>query len=255
MSSTPCTVAKRPPTLVAGAVIALAAMLVALLPPTPFSASEAVPSDILAEDAQAPLCTYLYDFTGAANHAGSGFDDLYARDPFNDDRILPGELCAYAARGSEGAECIDLVPEGFRFRRSSTRLLPKKPFTIRWDDRIQGPKAFTACRDATRGQSRLNANAMWTDPSMMRERLAMAMLETTEQPGPQTRRIALHHNDVPAGLSTHVQRIDQNLARDLETRHRWWLPAQQHPPRSRPVPRLRGVRRLHRRRGRRSVPR
>jgi spore coat protein H len=205
----------RPHSLTAGAVTGLAALLLTSLPAAPAAASGVVPDEILAEDARAPVPTYLYDFTEDEGEPGAGFDALYERDPFSGDRILPGELCAFGPRDDVDAECLDLEPEGFRYRGSSTRLLPKKSFNIRWDDRIQGPEAFTAYRDEGRGQSRLNANAMWTDPSMMRERLAMGMFETIDRPGPQTRHVTLHHNDVFEGLYTHVQRIDQNLAADL----------------------------------------
>jgi spore coat protein H len=124
-------------------------------------------------------------------------DELYARGPRED-----GRLPAVLARAPGGAP-IPLA--GIELRGFTARLLPKKSFDIRAE---QGqPFLF--------GSTRMNANAGYTDPSLMRERLAFGAFTEIGHPAPRTRHVDLHVNDVYEGLYTHIERIDGALLRHL----------------------------------------
>jgi spore coat protein H len=120
-------------------------------------------------------------------------DDLYARDPFSEDPI-------------DAMATIDdgpALPIEIRFRGSSSRLLPKKSFNIRFQDG----------QDLLFGSDRMNANAMYTDPAMMREHLAWGMFAALGRPASRTQYLDIWLNGIYEGLYIHVERVDQDLLR------------------------------------------
>lgn len=120
-------------------------------------------------------------------------EELYRRDPFSDEG-LPG-TARFELDGPE------LALREIRFRGSSSRTLPKKSFRVR----------FQKKQDALFGATRANFNASYTDPSAMREALAMSMFELLGRPGPRTRHFDLYMNEVFEGLYLHIDRIDLDL--------------------------------------------
>jgi spore coat protein H len=127
---------------------------------------------------------------------GDELEELYQRDPRSDDRIEGTFRLA-----SDGPE-LRLEP-GLRFRGHSARGLPKKSFNIRFPGHID---AFAA--------DRTNLNAMYTDPSQVREHLAMSMFAAAGLPSPRTEHVTLHINGVFEGLYLAVQRVDEWLLAD-----------------------------------------
>ncbi|MGY6554944.1 MAG: CotH kinase family protein [Wenzhouxiangella sp.] len=119
--------------------------------------------------------------------------ELYARGPFRDDR-LPGEL---RFDGSDEVQALT----GLRFRGSSSRLLPKKSFNIRFEN----PQALLF------GSDRMNLNANYTDPTMLREAISFELFRELGQPASQTRFFDLWINNVYEGTYLHVQRVDETL--------------------------------------------
>ncbi len=120
-------------------------------------------------------------------------DFLYERDPHSDSRV--------PATGRIGEKGFLQPLEGVRFRGRSSRGLPKKSFNIR----------FMLGQELLFGSPRLNANAMYTDPSMMRERLAFEMFHELGRPAPRTMYLDLWINGVFEGLYLHVERVDEVL--------------------------------------------
>ena len=118
---------------------------------------------------------------------------LYDRAPDNDKRI-PAH-----AKLDDDDEALAL--EGVRFRGNTTRLREKKPFNIE----------FSKPQEFLDGSDRLNLNAMFTDPSMMREQLAFDMFEKVGVDAPDTEYYRLYINDRYEGLYTRVERIDENF--------------------------------------------
>jgi spore coat protein H len=120
-------------------------------------------------------------------------DELYSRPVHSDDR-LPGRV-----RFNQRDEVHELT--GFRFRGSSSRLLPKKSFNIR----------FEQSQALLFGSDRMNLNAMYTDAAMMREALAFSMFHELGLPASRTRHFDLWINGIYEGLYVHIQRVDENL--------------------------------------------
>jgi spore coat protein H len=120
-------------------------------------------------------------------------DELYQRDPRSNER-LPGQV-----RFGRDGEVQNLM--GLRFRGSSSRFLPKKAFNIR----------FEQPQDLLYGSERMNLNAMYTDPSMMREKLSFMLWHTLEQPASRTRYFDFWLNGIYEGLHFHIQRVDEWL--------------------------------------------
>ncbi len=118
---------------------------------------------------------------------------LYSRDIFSDER-LPGQV-----RFNGSDEVLDLT--GLRFRGSSSRFLPKKSFNVR----------FEQSQDLLFGSDRMNLNAMYTDPTMMREQLGFEMFHKLGVPASQTRFFDLWINGVYEGTYIHIQRVDEWL--------------------------------------------
>lgn len=120
-------------------------------------------------------------------------DHLYSRDPASNERVPA------TARFEDSDQEIAL--DGVRFRGSSTRVLPKKSFNIRFDN----PQVFLF------GSSRMNANAMYTDPAMMRERLAWTMFAELKRPASRTKYLDIWLNNIYEGLYIHIERVDGDL--------------------------------------------
>ncbi|WP_157960444.1 CotH kinase family protein [Marinimicrobium alkaliphilum] len=98
----------------------------------------------------------------------------------------------------------ETYPVEMRFRGNSTRSEPKKGYNIRFDDGDQ---------DFLDGADRINARAMWRDPSFVREHMAMWLFRQYELPAPDTFFFELFINDVFEGFYMHVERIDRRFSR------------------------------------------
>ncbi len=120
-------------------------------------------------------------------------EELYLRDPRSNER-LPGRV-----HFDRDGEIHNLM--GLRFRGSSSRFLPKKAFNIR----------FEQPQDLLYGSERMNLNAMYTDPSMMREKLSFMLWHALEQPASRTRYFDFWLNGIYEGLHLHIQRVDEWL--------------------------------------------
>lgn len=119
---------------------------------------------------------------------------LYSRNPRSDTRIE-----GYVRIGETGQ--IRTLRNGFRFRGNTSRYHPKKSFNIRFEH----PQPFLF------NSSRMNLNAMYTDPSGMREKLTWDMFYELGRPASKSRYFTLYINNSYEGLGIHVQRIDEVL--------------------------------------------
>ena len=119
---------------------------------------------------------------------------LYSRNPRSDQRI--DGFVRFEPRGR-----IHGLRGGFRFRGNTSRYHPKKSFNIR----------FSRPQEILFGGYHLNLNAMYTDPSAIRERLGWEMFHYLGQPASKTRYVALYINDSYEGLGIHIQRVDELL--------------------------------------------
>ena len=120
-------------------------------------------------------------------------DELYSRSIWSDDR-LPGR-----ARLGERGLWQGLT--GLRFRGSSTRMLPKKAFNVR----------FESAQAIAYESDRMNLNAMYTDPALMREALSFELFHQLQLPASRTRFVDLWLNDIYEGLYIHIERVDEDL--------------------------------------------
>ncbi|PYZ95869.1 hypothetical protein CR205_15925 [Alteribacter lacisalsi] len=125
--------------------------------------------------------------------AEEDIEELYSRDLFNDDRI--DGTVSFEDPEAEAQEVA------FRYRGNSSRYAPKKSFNIRFEE--DQPFLFD--------HDRMNLNAVWTDPTIMRDRLSMEMFSELGQPAPSVEYFHLVINDVYEGLYFHVDRIDHNF--------------------------------------------
>ncbi|MBB5173778.1 CotH kinase family protein [Texcoconibacillus texcoconensis] len=120
--------------------------------------------------------------------------ELYSRDVNSDDR-----LDGHMKLDPDDDEIIEL--DGLRFRGNTARGLDKKSFNIRFEDD----------QDFLFGSNRMNLNAMYRDPSMMREKISWDMFAELDHPAPRAEYFNLYINDVFEGLYVHIERIDQDL--------------------------------------------
>jgi len=120
-------------------------------------------------------------------------DWLYDRDPYNNER-LPGSYRFFDWQASTPLH-------GLRFRGNTSRLHPKKSFNIRYEQ----PQGLLY------DSERMNLNAMYTDPSMMRESLSFLLFDELEQPASRTRYFDFWLNGIYEGLHIHIQRVDEHL--------------------------------------------
>ena len=126
----------------------------------------------------------------------SDLERLWSRDVRSDDRIRGFGRWENERRNEQ--------LRGFRFRGNTSRHHPKKSYNIRFEH----PQRILFNAD------RLNWNALYTDPSGMRERLAWGLFHDVGHPASQTRYVALYINDSYEGLGLSVQRIDETLLRN-----------------------------------------
>ncbi|KMJ59036.1 hypothetical protein AB685_08170 [Bacillus sp. LL01] len=119
-------------------------------------------------------------------------DYLYSREASDDQRIN----VAVAVDGASVGHTAEL-----RFRGNSSRGLPKKSWSIRFDS----PKGFIF------GGTHMNLNAMYTDPSMMREKISFDMFQELGLPAPRTKYFNIYVNGVFEGLYLHIERIDESM--------------------------------------------
>ncbi len=121
---------------------------------------------------------------------------LFSRNPRSDSRIE-----GYVRIGERGR--IRTLRQGFRFRGNTTRYHQKKSYNIRFEH----PQPFLF------NSPRMNLNALYTDPSAMREKMSWDMFHELGRPASKTRYFALHINGNFEGLGLHVQRVDEVLLR------------------------------------------
>lgn len=114
-------------------------------------------------------------------------EQLYA-DPTSDER-RPARLRAGDGPASDAE---------VRFRGNSSRWHPAPSFNVR-----------TAGVVPELGTDRLNLNAMWTDPSQLRERLVWEAFAHLGRPASATRYVELYLDEVFEGLYLQVQRVDE----------------------------------------------
>lgn len=156
---------------------------------------------IFAVASAIPTVTGYEDTTGR----DSGVQDLYL---FMDEE----DLLELYTRGDESDERLggyvrlspdgeDIELEGVRFRGTSSRELPKKSFNILFSE----PQEFLF------GSSTMNLKATYTDPTMMRERLAMDLFHVLGRPAPRTKYFDLYINGIYEGLYIHAERVDGDL--------------------------------------------
>ncbi len=120
-------------------------------------------------------------------------EELYTRDPLSDE-LLNGTV-RLAPDGEE------LGLEGVRFRGTSSRFLPKRSFAIRFAE----PQPFLF------GSNRMELKATYTDPTMMKEKIALDLFREIGQPASRTTYFDLYINDIYEGLYIHVERVDAHL--------------------------------------------
>ncbi|WP_223701249.1 CotH kinase family protein [Sutcliffiella deserti] len=119
-------------------------------------------------------------------------EHLYTRDRGNDTRI-PGRLTV-------GEHTKEVATE-LRLRGNSSRALPKKSLSLRFDSE----------QDFIFGGTHLNLNSMYTDPSMMREKIAFDMFHELGLPASRTQYFNLYINGVYEGLFIQIERVDERL--------------------------------------------
>lgn len=119
-------------------------------------------------------------------------EELYSRSIWSDDR-LPGQV---RFNGGEQAH-----PVALRFRGNSTRMVGKKSFNVRFE--TAQPLLF--------GSSRMNLNASYTDPTLMREDLAFEMFDTLGWAASSTRYFDVWINGNYEGTYQHIARVDEHL--------------------------------------------
>ncbi|QGU00460.1 hypothetical protein SYNTR_1866 [Candidatus Syntrophocurvum alkaliphilum] len=157
-----------------------------------------------------PTILLLFAIVGVSytDHGKESFDEkliplyLYAEDTalqrLYADPHANNRIDGYIKLGKDG-EVLHL--DGFRFRGNSARDQPKKSFNIIFDQE----------QDFLYGSNRMNLNATYTDPTMMREKLSMDMFLHLGQVAPRTRYFELHINDVFEGTYVQVERVDSDL--------------------------------------------
>ncbi|CAG9621396.1 CotH kinase family protein [Sutcliffiella rhizosphaerae] len=117
---------------------------------------------------------------------------LYSRDRFDDNRI-DGTVII-------GDDTTKHQTE-IRFRGNSSRGLNKKPLSLRFDK----PKDFIF------GGTHLNLNAMYTDPSLMREKISLDMFHDLGLLAPKTSYYNVYINGIFEGVYLSVDRIDEHM--------------------------------------------
>lgn len=126
---------------------------------------------------------------------------LYTRNRYSDDG-LPAEV-----RVIPDNDTIEV--EGIRFRGAGSRRYPKLGFNIRLHNRPHF-NFGSAYRD---GGNRILLNAMWTDPTAMRDAIGFDAYTTLGLPAPATQYADLYLNGVYEGFYVLFERIDREALR------------------------------------------
>ncbi len=138
----------------------------------------------------------------------SDLDELYSRDVHSDD-LLDARVFVGATNGPE------LDVRGMRFRGSTTRTYDKKGFNIRLEDRpeLDDFPDFNFRSEDRGAGNRIILNALYTDPSAMREALNFAMFRELGLPASQTFFTELYINGIFEGLYIGIERLDREALR------------------------------------------
>ena len=172
---------------------------------TPFAVADGDTGTMVLSNGEAHIEITL--LVGAINHSPlvphvyldmdeADLTTLYARSVSSDDR-LPGMVRFHPTENGQPVE--------MRFRGNTTRHEPKKGYNIRFDD----DQSFLFDSG-----DRINARAMWRDPSFVREHMAMWLFRAYDLPAPRTKYFQLFINDVFEGFYMHVERIDRRFSRE-----------------------------------------
>lgn len=131
-------------------------------------------------------------------------DELYKREVTNNDR-----LDAQVYVGKPGGAGLDV--KGLRFRGASTRHYPKKSFNIKLNERpeLKEYPNFNFRSERREAGNRLALNAMWTDPTSMRETLNLGMHRDLGLPAPGTYYADVYLNEHFEGLYLGLERVDR----------------------------------------------
>ena len=124
--------------------------------------------------------------------------ELYSRDPLEDEKMRAN------VRVSSGDK--SLKPVELRFRGHSTLYLPKKSFNLKFE---KGQQFLF-------GSNRMNLLASYSDPTLMREKIAMDMFKDLGLLAPKSEYFNLYINDIYEGLYIHTERIDENLLKNAK---------------------------------------
>lgn len=131
--------------------------------------------------------------------AEQDLDRLFSRNPYSD---IPLPAALKVRPGN-----LEVAVEGVRFRGAGSRRYPKFGFNIRLDERPD----FNFGDRLRRGGNRILINAMWTDPSAMRDAIAYSMYHHVGLPAPRTYWAELYLNDIYEGFYVAFERIDREL--------------------------------------------
>lgn len=128
-------------------------------------------------------------------------DLLYSRNRYSDDQ-LPAQVEVVPDN-----EPLDV--EGLRFRGSGSRRYPKLGFNIRLDNRPD----FNFGDAYRSGANRILLNAMWTDPTAMRDEIGLGAYRALGLISPRTQYADLHINGIYEGFYVLFERIDREALR------------------------------------------
>lgn len=136
-------------------------------------------------------------------------EELYSRDIHSRDR-LPASVFL-------GEDDAELDVRGMRFRGSTTRAYPKKGYNIRLEERpeLEAFPEFNFRGDTRDAGNRLALNALWTDPTGMREALNFGMFEELGLPTIGTYYADLTINGNFEGFYIGLERVDRELLKGL----------------------------------------
>lgn len=124
-------------------------------------------------------------------------DELFRRNAYND-TLLPAE--ATVLPDLEPTEVV-----GLRFRGAGSRRYPKFGMNIRLENRPH----WNFGTEFRRGSDRILTNAMWTDPSAMRDVIGLVAYREVGIPAPDTQYVEFYLNDIFEGFYVLFERIDR----------------------------------------------
>ncbi|TVR02502.1 MAG: hypothetical protein EA398_07145 [Deltaproteobacteria bacterium] len=129
----------------------------------------------------------------------SDLDHLFTRNAYSN-TLLPAQLSVLP-----DMETVEV--EGVRFRGAGSRRYPKFGFHIRTENRPH----FNFGDDYRRGGNRILTNALWTDPSAMRDAIAYQAYIDLGMPSPRTQYAEFYINDIFEGFYVLFERIDREF--------------------------------------------